>query len=616
MKDIVRQILAGPIQSADRLAKAAEEAHSFKQECSELGIMAERLASLLRQMARASSDLYGRPTRRITGDTELALRRALVLVLKCQARNSLVRRVFTMMSPVASVAFRKASVQLEDSVGNVVWLLRVSALATDCDYSEHLGLPPIALNEPILCLVWEQIAILRSGRAENHPEAAAILVSLARDNDRYGTLIVEEGGVPPLLKLAREGRTVESRENAAKAIGLLGRAQKNFDWTLRAGVCPTFGKILREDGHMKVQAAVAWAISELATNHPKSRDHFLQSNVVQLLVSHLALETVQEHHRYAVANTKKAKVYSIHSEIIANGHDISGSSGNVANKDNFVRRCQSEMLSYNHQHTAIANGGSLDGSVSEDPTIEAEMKAMAALALWRLAKGNARICRIITESNALTCFAVLLEKGSGDVRSYSAGALMEIAAVAEQQSDLRRSAFKPTSPAAKAVVEQLVRVVEDAADMDVLVPCIRAIGSLARTFRATETRIIGPLVGLLDGQGQDARVMAEVAVALGKFACTANFLHVNHCQAIVASGGVRHLTRLIYSGERSVQIPALVLLCHIAIHNPNSESLAQEDALTMIEWSSKQLHLAEDPSVKALLPKALCQLELYQSRSS
>lgn len=50
---------------------------------------------------------------------------------------------------------------------------------------EYLGLPPIAANEPILCLIWEQIAILSSGKLEDRADAAASLVSLARDNERY-----------------------------------------------------------------------------------------------------------------------------------------------------------------------------------------------------------------------------------------------------------------------------------------------------------------------------------------------------------------------------------------------------------------------------------------------
>ncbi|RZC87141.1 hypothetical protein C5167_042070 [Papaver somniferum] len=93
-----------------------------------------------------------------------------------------------------------------------------------------------------------------------------------------------------------------------------------------------------------------------------------------------------------------------------------------------------------------------------------------------------------------------------------------------------RSAFKPNSPAAKAVFDQLLRIIQEA-DSDLLIPCMRAMGNLARTFRATETRIIGPLVKLLDER--EADVSREAAIALSKFACSENYLHMDHSKAII-----------------------------------------------------------------------------------
>jgi len=142
---------------------------------------------------------------------------------------------------------------------------------------------------------WEQIANLSSGSLEERSDAAASLVSLARDNDRYGKFITEEGGVPPLLKLVKKGR-VEGQENAARAIGLLGRDRERVEHIINAGVGAIFAKILK-DGHMKVQAVVAWVVSELAARNPKCQDHFAQYNVGRLLVSHLAVETIQEHNK-------------------------------------------------------------------------------------------------------------------------------------------------------------------------------------------------------------------------------------------------------------------------------------------------------------------------------
>uniref|UniRef100_A0A7C9ENK4 DUF7792 domain-containing protein n=1 Tax=Opuntia streptacantha TaxID=393608 RepID=A0A7C9ENK4_OPUST len=671
MGDIVKQILTRPIQLADQVIKAADEAASFKQECLELKAKTAKLADLLRQAARSSSDLYERPTRRIIDDTEQVLEKALSLTQKCRA-NGLLKRAFTI---IPAAAFRKMLSQLENSIGDLSWLLRVSGGSGDGDDAGgYLGLPPIAANEPILCLIWEQIAILSIGSLDDRADAAASLVSLARDNDRYGKLIIEEGGVGPLLKLIKEGKTVEGQENAARAIGLLGRDPESVEHMVHA-VCSVFGKILKE-GPMKVQAMVAWAVSELANHYPKCQDIFAQHNVVRLLVGHLAFETVQEHSKYSIV-TQKA---SLHHAAVAitnhnqNNNNNKGHSGDDQDHHPQIahplgKRSQSPSRLHNvvtsaqaqakassgspqpngnatnnggvpivgqttsktsssvysnspspshHLHHHNSHSPSLAGSKMrerelEDPATKAKMKAMAARALWHLAKGNSGICRSICESRALLCFAVLLEKGAEEIQYNSAMALMEITAVAEKDSDLRRSAFKPTSPACKAVVDQLLRVIEKA-DSDLLVPCIKAIGNLARTFRATENRMIAPLVQLLDEREDE--VLREAAIALTKFAGCENFLHVDHSKAIIAAGGIKHLIQLVYFGEHIVKIPALELLAYIARHVPDSEELAQNDVLTVLEWASKQSPLVQDEDREALLLDAKSRLELYQSRVS
>ncbi|KAJ9564350.1 hypothetical protein OSB04_000316 [Centaurea solstitialis] len=65
-----------------------------------------------------------------------------------------------------------------------------------------------------------------------------------------------------------------------------------------------------------------------------------------------------------------------------------------------------------------------------------------------------------------------------------------------------------------------------------------------------------------------------------------------------------------------VQAPALVLLCYIALHVPDSEDLAQAEVLTVLEWASKQALLIQDETVEALLQNSKGRLELYQSRGS
>lgn len=56
-----------------------------------------------------------------------------------------------------------------------------------------------------------------------------------------------------------------------------------------------------------------------------------------------------------------------------------------------------------------------DVNANDDHATMAEMKAMAATALWKLATGNSVICHSLSNSGALLYFAMLLETGSEDV---------------------------------------------------------------------------------------------------------------------------------------------------------------------------------------------------------
>ncbi|KAJ1269539.1 hypothetical protein BS78_07G219300 [Paspalum vaginatum] len=627
--DDLKASLARPIQLAEQVIKLADEAHTCRQECQDLKAKLERVSTLLRQAARA--DLYERPARRILGDTDKALDKAAALLERCCGHGFL-RRVFTI---VPAGSFKRASCLLDNSLGDLTWILRVSNYAApdeDDGEDDHIGLPPIAQNEPILFLIWEQISVLQYGGLEARADAAASVVSLARDNDRYGRLIIEEDGVPPLLRLIKEGRA-DAQESAALAIGLLARDPECVDLMILAGVCTSFVKILK-DAPMKVQGMVAWAVSELAANHPKCQDAFLQHNVIRLLVSHLAFETVQEHSKYAVAS--KMSIHSVvvmdknsqsqqgPSEQAAAASTTTGTAmapkptvgGSTAGTSSAAApgpsACRPVSLAGTRQHNASISAASARGREYEDQEIKAYLKAHAARALGTLATGNAAICKNITESRALLCFSILLEKATGDVQYNSAMALLEICRVAEDNAELRRSAFKPTSPSARAVVDQLLRVVEKADYDELLVPCISCLGCLSRTFRASETRVIGPLVRLLDDRETD--VTLEAAAALAKFACTENYLHMDHCRSIVASGGAKHLVQLVYFGEQAVQTAALVLVCFLAHNVPDSEELAQAEILTVLDWAVKQGYMSQDPLIESWLPEAKIRMELYQSR--
>ncbi|PRQ19517.1 hypothetical protein RchiOBHm_Chr7g0218041 [Rosa chinensis] len=93
------------------------------------------------------------------------------------------------------------------------WLL--SVFESD---DANLSLPPIASNDPILSWVLSYIATIQMGQLRDRVKAVSSLVSLARDNDQNKKIIVDEGGVTLLLKLLKEGSSVEEQNVEAYAL--------------------------------------------------------------------------------------------------------------------------------------------------------------------------------------------------------------------------------------------------------------------------------------------------------------------------------------------------------------------------------------------------------------
>ncbi|XP_056174677.1 uncharacterized protein LOC115684375 isoform X2 [Syzygium oleosum] len=214
--------LSALILLSERVRSAVDEAESFKNECSELGRQADRISQMLRTLARfttSSRSLYERPIRRVAPEVSRNLERALALARKCKHGNIL-RRVVTMTS---AADFEKITSLLDASIGDMKWLL--SIFNSDGGGGIELSLPPIASNDPIQSWVWSFIALLQMGPLPDQIEAANELASLARDNDRNKTMIVEEGGVPPLLKLLKEGSSPDAQKAATTVLQYLANDQ-------------------------------------------------------------------------------------------------------------------------------------------------------------------------------------------------------------------------------------------------------------------------------------------------------------------------------------------------------------------------------------------------------
>ncbi|TMX02920.1 hypothetical protein EJD97_019240 [Solanum chilense] len=584
----VQEELSLPILLADRVIKSAQEAESSKVECAELARHATQLTQFLRSTVRLTSSsqsqsLYDRPIRRITSEVTKTLERALTLVRKCRHKPNLLRHVLAITS---TTDFRKVSILLENSIADVTWLLSIF----DPEAGPTLSLPPIASNDPIMAWVWSYIATIQMGSLQHRIDAALALATLANDNDRNKKMIVEENGIPPLLKLLKESSSAEAQIAAATALYNLADDEERVRAIANDLGVQIIVKVLAESP-MRVQIHVANLVSRMADLDVYAQEEFGRENITRPLVIHLGMDVVLDEpkdapprktpslHSLVQINKEMARNnYSVHS----NSMDGSSRGGHYGNKKEKDREL-------------------------EPPEVKAKLKVSCAMALWKLAKGSLMNSRKITETKALLCLAKIIEKEKGELQINCLMTVMELAAVAESNAELRRVAFKPTSPAGKAVIDQLLRVINEETDAPLVIPAIKAIGSLARTFPAKDTRIVKHLVGKLGHRNTDVAV--EACIALGKFACPENFNCVEHSKAIVEFDGVPKLMNLLRYDRG--QVHELQLLCYLALHVGNSKALEQAKALSILEGAARHV-IAQRPDLRELFAKAIHHLTLYQ----
>ncbi|KAL9423852.1 hypothetical protein AB3S75_035861 [Citrus x aurantiifolia] len=584
--------LSYPILLAERVRSAVDESESFKAECAEVGKQVDRLSQMLRTVVRFTTpaqSLYERPIRRVVSEVSKNLERSLTLVRKCK-RQSVLRRVVTIVS---ATDFRKLLNLLDASVGDMRWLLSIfDSENGGASGGIVLTLPPIASNDPMLSWVWSYIAAIQMGQLSDRIEAAIELASLAKDNDRNKKIIVEEGGVPPLLKLLKETASSEAQSAVATALYNIANDQERVRVIVSELGVPTIVNVL-SDSIMKVQIQVASLVARMAEHDALAQDDFARENVIRPLVTLLSFETFVDDPR---ANSGKQ---SIHTIVQINKE---------MEKNSFVGSKNYRPYLYS-ESSSSRSGQNRKDRENEKPEVKIKLKIACAEALWMLARGSVANSRRISETKGLLCLAKLVEMEQGELQFNCLMTIMEITAAAESNADLRRAAFKTNSPAAKAVVDQLLRVIKDLDSPTLQIPAIKSIGSLARTFPARETRVIGPLVAHLSHRNQE--VATEAAIALQKFASPENFLCTEHSKAIIEFNAVPPLMRLLRGNDRT-QLHGLVLLCYLALHAGNSEALEQARVLTALEGADRTV-VAQHPELKELVSQALYHLNLYHA---
>ncbi|XP_050208048.1 uncharacterized protein LOC126657414 [Mercurialis annua] len=609
----VEEELRNSLLISERLRLAVQEADSFKQECTSIGnyaaVLSDKLRSLLR-FTGSSQSFYDRPVRRTVSDVVKNFDRALTLVKKCK-RRSVLRRVVTIIS---SADFKKVQSVLEASVGDVKWLESILGFGGGDDgggdFGIDLTLPPIASNDPILAWVWSSIASIHMRNLNDKIEAANQLAQLAKDNDRNKQIIVEEGGVAAVLKLLKEKNSVESQVAAGTALLYLANDEDRVRAIVDEQGVSLIVKVLA-DSPMMVQSLMASLVARMAEHDSVAQDDFARENVIRPLVTLLSFEKFSDEQLVQMGKHS----ISIHSIVQINKEmdrfSVNGSKSNHSFKP-YVNSYSSV-----HSDSGSSRGGSVNNNnnrrerENERPEVKLKLKISCAEALWMLAKGSVANSKRITETKGLLCLAKLVEKEEGELQYNCLMTIKEITSAAESNADLRRAAFKTNSPAAKAVIDQLLRVIKESDSPTLEMPAIKAIGSLARIFPARETWVIGPLVDKLSSGSQE--VATEAAIALGKFACEDNFLREAHSKAIVEFNGIPRLMKLLKGNERA-QLYGLILLCYLVLHAGNNQALEQARVLNALEGVDRTV-IAQHTELRELVFKAIRHINLYHTSS-
>ncbi|XP_071703948.1 uncharacterized protein [Rutidosis leptorrhynchoides] len=573
----IQHHLALQILLADRLIKSTKELESSKFDFTDVTKLATQLAHLLRSTTRlvatCTTTLYDRPLRAVISHVSLNLERAETLVQKCKNRTGILRQVFAITT---NTDVRKVSSLLESSVADMKWL--VSIFVTDDNSGVNLSLPPIASNDPVLAWVWSNIATVQhSTRLKDRVDAANSLGSLACDTDRNKKMIIQEEGVTPLLRLLKEGASFESQIAAANTLYNLATDREKVSAFVRSLAVPVIVQVLIDSTNVLVRIKVVDLVSRLTEMDSCVQEEFGRENVMRPIVTFLGFDLVFDDY---VTNS----LVRVNSEIRNNGLHLSSS-----------------LSFHNRNDTELGS-----------PEEIMKLKITCARALWILAKGSLLNSKKITETKALLCLAKLIQNENEELKLNCLMTIMELAKVGESNSELRRQAFKPNSPAARSVLDQILKIVNHETNPKLMVFAISTIGSLARTFPASETRILGPLVSKLEHEVFD--ISNETVVALTTFVNPENFNCVDHSKAIIEFNGVPCLMRFLWRNDDvKIQVNGLKLLSYLALHVGNNKALEEARVLSVIEDASRSMVMTQYPEMKEVLAKAMHHLNLYQA---
>ncbi|KAH6829262.1 hypothetical protein C2S53_011355 [Perilla frutescens var. hirtella] len=580
----IQEVLSLLILLAERVINAAQEAESYKSGNLAIARLVTELSKLLRPLARltaTSATLYDRPIRRVCLDLAKALDRASTFARRC--RHERTNFLHQVLSINTAADYKKASALLDSSLGDLRWLL--SIYNRDC--YDHGTMPPLACTDPILAYVWPAIAALHMGQGEGAQQLADFA-----NNERTKNVIVEEIGIPPLLKMLSEGRNADAQSAAATALCYLGDDQYRMKVIRDEHGVEAVVAAMAKGPPMRVQLVlVDLVLKMLEMDVASVQEEFGAENVTRLLVALLGVDVdLDEFLELNYPKTSRSSSSSSHLSA-----DIS-TSGEMKMK--VSGECSRSEKEREREREA------------EPPEVKSRLKISCAVALWKLARRSLLNSRNITETKALLVLAKIIKKEHGELKENCLKVVMELAAVAESHADLKRSAFKLTSTPAKVVLDQLLKVMDEEKRPQLVVPAVKAVGCLASMFLAKERHVVRSLVAQLSHWDHD--VAAEAARALSKFVCGQNYNRKEHSEAIIEFDGVPKLMILLRKNVRGCfHLDELVLLCNLAVNGHNTRPLEEVSVLSVLESAAKHV-VSERPDLRELFAKAIHQLVIYQ----
>lgn len=568
----IQELLSLLILLADRVIHAAQEAESYKAGNLEIGRLVTGLSKALRSLARLTTTVYDRPIRRICINVTKALDRALTFARRC--RHERTNFLHHVLSINTAADYKKASTLLDSSLADLQWL--ISVYSRDC--SDHGTMSPFSSTDPILAYVWPAIAALHMGQGEGAQQLA-----LFAGDGRNKKIIVEEDGIPPLLKMLIDSRSCGAQIAAASALCNLADDRESVMVIREALDVRAIAKAMAKPC-VRVQLELVKLVLKMLKVDPDVQKEFGMENVAQQLVAVLGVDVDLDEFlevNYPKVTGRSHSCGEVGEEVKVNG------GGECSRREKEMERER------------------------ETPEEKLMLKVSCAVALSKLARRNLLNSRNITNTKALLVLAKIIKKEGGDLRKECVNVVMELAAVAESNSDLKRTAFKLTSTPAKVVLDQLLKVLDEGKDPLLVTPAVKAIGCLASMFPARERHVVCGLVAQLSHW--DHGVAAEAATALSKFICVENHNRREHSEVFIEFDGVPKVMTLLRKNVRgySSHLEELVLLCNLALSARNTRVLEEAKVLEALEGAARAV-VSECPNLRELFAKAIHQLVIYQ----